>query len=162
MDSVEHMFYAINWHVFMFLSLSAFALAFYYFICLWHKFHKHIFVRFRFPISWTHIFVGFVSAKLTTKHRRENQKHKFIKHKLQFFNNFKWIFHYFFFLQSFSLFDVAEIKITPGSVSTDDDHLNFIGGEWWQLMMRGWMLDANEPEIKTEFNGVNNWKVFRN
>lgn len=31
----------------------------------------------------------------------------------------------------------AEIKITPGSVSTDDDHLNFIGGEWWQLMMHG-------------------------
>lgn len=43
----------------------------------------------------------------------------------------------FFPLVSFSLsFFFAEIKITPGSVSTDDDHLNFIGGEWWQLMMR--------------------------
>lgn len=40
----------------------------------------------------------------------------------------------------FLLFHFAEIKITPGSVSTDDDHLNFIGGEWWQLMMRGWMI----------------------
>jgi hypothetical protein len=25
----------------------------------------------------------------------------------------------------------TEIKIQPGSVSTDDDHLNFIGGEWY-------------------------------
>ena len=24
----------------------------------------------------------------------------------------------------------VEIKIHPGRVSTDDDHLNFIGGEW--------------------------------
>lgn len=45
-----------------------------------------------------------------------------------------------YFMNLFLLFssDFAEIKITPGSVSTDDDHLNFIGGEWWQLMMSGW------------------------
>lgn len=46
------------------------------------------------------------------------------------------------YLSHYALVFFAEIKITPGSVSTDDDHLNFIGGEWWQLMMRGWDLLA--------------------
>ena len=36
--------------------------------------------------------------------------------------NFSYFPQYFYF--------IAEIKIHPGSVSTDDDHLNFIGGEW--------------------------------
>lgn len=50
----------------------------------------------------------------------------------------------------FSLF-FAEIKITPGSVSTDDDHLNFIGGEWWQLMMRAWLnVGLNDVKLKSD------------
>lgn len=74
-----------------------------------------------------------------TENRRENQKHKFIK--IENFNFSTMLNEYFmisiFSLVFFGLFHNAEIKITPGSVSTDDDHLNFIGGEWWELMMRG-------------------------
>lgn len=46
------------------------------------------------------------------------------------------IFRHLSLTSVFIFFYFPEIKITPGSVSTDDDHLNFIGGEWWQLVMR--------------------------
>lgn len=67
----------------------------------------------------------------------------------------------------FPFFYFAEIKITPGSVSTDDDHLNFIGGEWWQLVMRGWWVvyvrvgcsRSNRIIIQQE---LNYWPILMN
>ena len=43
----------------------------------------------------------------------------------------------------YSLSSFSEIKLAPGIISTDDDHLNFIGGEWWQLM-RKWQWKRME------------------
>lgn len=70
-----------------------------------------------------------------SERQNENSKHKFIK--IEIFNFSTMLNEYFMipifpthvFLSLSSI--LAEIKITPGSVSTDDDHLNFIGGEWW-------------------------------
>lgn len=44
----------------------------------------------------------------------------------------------------------VEIKIHPGRVSTDDDHLNFIGGEWWmswKLIVRANVLVVNVQTV---------------
>lgn len=67
------------------------------------------------------------------------KSHKFVINWEKYFNfsTFKWIFYLFFMLTpekfpvNAALVLYVEIKIHPGRVSTDDDHLNFIGGEWW-------------------------------
>lgn len=39
----------------------------------------------------------------------------------------------------------VEIKIHPGRVSTDDDHLNFIGGEWLVVSeFESWFFGSNQ------------------